>query len=78
MNNVNLTFGEGNEMTQQTPDLCALVESLTKQLAALKLQLEQVQAEKLQQRQPRKAQEAQPEGPRYQIYFREPMTPAKV
>ena len=49
MENINLTFGEGNEMGRQKPDLYELVESLTKQLAALKLQLEQVQAEKRQQ-----------------------------
>ena len=48
METINLTFGEGNEMGRQKPDLYELVESLTKQLAALKLQLGQVQAEKRQ------------------------------
>ena len=78
MENINLTFGEGNEMARQKPDLYELVESLTKQLATLKLQLEQVQAEKLQQHQPQEAKEVKVVLPHYQIYFRGPATLAQV
>ena len=79
MNSINLTFGEGSEVTaSEKPDLYELVQALTKQIASLQLQLEQVKAGQAQQYPPQKNEEAQWEDSRYQIYFRDPITVKQV
>ena len=70
----NPSFGEGNEMPQEKLSLNEQVADLVKQLASIKLKVEQIQVQMRQGQQLQNNEEIKPEGPRYQLYFRHPCT----